>query len=81
MSGMFFWCKAFEGDPKMSEWDVKNVKSMHEMFMESSFDVPSLIEWDVSKVEDMSWMFAGTSFTGNISTWEVGDVRNFSGTF
>ena len=41
----------------------------------------SLNDIDVSDVEDMSALFEGTDFKGDISNWNVGNVRDVTGMF
>ena len=41
----------------------------------------SLNDIDVSDVEDMSVLFEGTDFKGDISNWNVGNVRDMTGMF
>ena len=36
---------------------------------------------DVSKITDMTSLFEGTDFNGNISEWNVSNVKNMSGLF
>ena len=36
---------------------------------------------DVSKITDMTSLFEGTDFNGNISEWNVSNVKNMSGMF
>ena len=67
----------------ISDWNVSNVKNMHTMFYESSFD-GDLSDWDVSNVEDMCDMFAYSDFTGkngSISGWDVRNVEDMEGMF
>ena len=65
----------------ISEWNVSNVKSMHNMFYmcEELESVGDLSKWDVSNVMSMRGMFSDCnklkSF-GDISSWDVSNVTD-----
>ena len=71
---------AFKGD--LSKWNVSNVKSMSAMFFDNknfihwnnNHDV--LSQWDVSNVEDMWGMFSNSEFMGDLTNWNLRNVRN-----
>lgn len=68
--------KNFNGD--ISGWDVSNVTDMTACFYESSYtgEYGGLDNWDVSNVVSMPGMFREMSFNGNISDWDVSNVKD-----
>ena len=95
MSKLFMGIILWETD--LSFWDVSNVTDMSGMFSFQQVQIKNsgIENWDVSSVTDMSFMFYnGTNFdkpsqTGvggithhiDLSSWNVGNVKNMSGMF
>lgn len=71
-----FYKSSFNGD--ISKWDVSSVKDMSHMFDESSFtgENGGISNWDVSSVINMDYMFTNSKFKGNISNWNVRNVKS-----
>ena len=68
--------------PSMNSWDLSNVTSIQQMFLNaSSFNQP-IGSWDVSNVTNMQSLFSGaSSFNQNIGAWDVSNVTNMQNTF
>merc|ERR1711933_359071 len=67
----------FNGD--VSNWDVRNVKSMDSMFQKAFSFEGDISKWDVSNVQTMARMFRyAYLFNCDISKWNVGNVRNIT---
>lgn len=87
MSNLFSVCDGynfcqFNGD--ISKWDVSNVETMKEMFMNNHEFDGDISKWDVSNVTDMSRMFSDSIFTGkngDLSEWDVSNCTNFFAMF
>lgn len=66
----------------ISDWNVSNVKDMHNMFLdcfEMTCDIP---DWKVSRVKDMSGMFKNCyNFNSDISKWNMSKVKNVQDMF
>jgi surface protein len=69
----------FKGD--ISKWDVSNVETMKEMFMNNPEFTGDISKWDVSKVTNMSRMFSDSGFNNDISEWDVSNCTNFFAMF
>ncbi len=73
--------------PRISGWDVGNVRDMSGMFGDTKFGITNssaaiISGWDVSEVTDMSGMFKGaTRFNQPIGSWDVSKVTDMSGMF
>ena len=81
MSAMFSSAISFDGWG-LEKWDTAKVRKMKALFSETfSFKRNVLSSWDVSKVVDMSEIFQFSSFNGNISDWNVANVRSFEYAF
>jgi Mycoplasma protein of unknown function, DUF285 len=82
MSSMFASAISFEGTGLQS-WDTSAVTSMKALFVETfSFSKRNVLSsWDVSSVVDMAEIFQFSSFDGNISNWNVANVRDFQYAF
>ena len=63
--------KDFDGN--ISEWNVRNVLNMENMFQNSDFN-GDISNWNVSCVTKMSYMFCDSRFKGDLSRWSVGNV-------
>ncbi|WP_025740616.1 BspA family leucine-rich repeat surface protein [Aquimarina pacifica] len=63
--------------------DLSNVTNINNIFRVCrAFRDEDFSNWDVSNVTSMNFAFTATdSFNGNLSTWDVGSVINFVGTF
>jgi surface protein len=63
----------------IGSWNVSNVTSMSEMFVNANGFNQNIGSWDVSKVTDMSRMFNGaTTFNQPIGSWNVSNVTNMN---
>lgn len=77
----------FNGD--ISAWDMSKVVSTKEMFKNNTtWNRLNITNWDTGSVVDMSGMFHGTtnlrttnSTAGNLSSWNVSKVRDFTSMF
>ena len=70
------------GNIKIDDWNVSNVRSMRNMFLNCSNFNSDISNWDVSKVTDMSGMFfRGKEFNQDISKWDVSKVENMDDMF
>ena len=66
----------------ISNWDVSNVTTMNNMFVNASSFNQNLDSWDVSSVTNMGDMFfQATSFNGNIGSWDVSNVTDMYAMF
>ncbi len=84
MSSMFFNATIFNAD--LSSWDVGSVQDMRSMFFQASDfnNGGQPLTWNAGTdlVEDMANMFRGaTAFNQDISSWDVGSVRNMGTMF
>ena len=62
--------------------DLRNVNSMHDMFLDAILFNDNLNSWDVSNVTNMMGMFFNAhSFNGNISNWDVSNVYHMGWMF
>ncbi len=77
MSYLFYGFSKKDFNGSIENWDVSNVKDMHDMFAYSEFN-QDISSWDVSNVENMEYMFAGSDFNQDISNWDVSNVKNMS---
>ena len=72
---------SFDGD--ISGWNVSNVTSINSMFCESEFTgkngIFSLEKGN--KVEDMSYVFYDSYFDGDLSGWNVSNVKSIHNMF
>ena len=60
----------------ISQWDVSNVKDMHNMFYGYKNFNCDLSKWDVSNVENMNCMFFNCQkFNSDLSKWDVSNVK------
>lgn len=75
MEYSFYGLTYFNSD--LSFWNVENVKNFSAMFSQcEAFRNDDLSRWNTSKASDMSHMFAQAKrFNGNISTWDVRNVK------
>ena len=55
----------------LEDWDVSNVKDMHNMFEGCKKFNSDLSKWDVSKVEDKEGMFDGCDSLKNKPSWYI----------
>ena len=66
----------------LEDWDVSNVKDMHNMFEGCENFNCDLSNWDVSNVEDMHSMFWDCkTFNSDLSKWNVSSVEDMSSMF
>ena len=66
----------------LEDWDVSNVKDMHNMFEGCEKFNCDLSNWDVSNVEDMHSMFWDCkTFNSDLSKWNVSSVGDMSSMF
>ena len=78
--------EAFRGASSMTHAaddvpDLSDVRSMAQMFSDSSI-MDGLSGWNVSSVEEMSSVFRGAAvFDGNVSGWDVSSARDISSMF
>lgn len=69
-------------NPNVSQWNVSQAKTMHEMFINCRMFSCDLSQWDVSHVTDMDYMFCECyEFNGDITTWDVSSVDSMQGMF
>lgn len=72
MAQIFYHYKDFNGN--ISNWNVRNVKNMSQMFDSSQFN-GNISQWDVGNVKNMNLMFLRSSFKGNLSQWKPTSVK------
>ena len=66
----------------ISQWDVSNVKDMHNMFYGYKNFNCHLSKWNVSSVENMNCMFFNCQkFNCDLSKWDVSNVEDMSNMF
>jgi len=71
---MLHCCMKFKG-LGLSQWNVRNVTNMREMFYYCNPFVGDLSGWDTSSVTNMSGMFyCCSSFNGDLSGWDTSSV-------
>ena len=68
--GLFLY--KFNGD--ISQWDVRNVRTMTRMFYGSHFN-GDIEDWQVDDLVDTEWMFANSNFDGNLNKWNPKKLR------
>lgn len=83
---MFYECNSIKSIEPLKDWNVGNVKNMHDMFNGCSkiTSLQPLSGWSVGSVENMSGMFYGCSDLKSLSDlekWNVGSVENMSDMF
>lgn len=83
---MFYECNSIKSIEPLKDWNVGNVKNMHDMFNGCSkiTSLQPLSGWSVGSVENMSGMFHGCSDLKSLSDlekWNVGSVENMSDMF
>lgn len=72
---MFYGCESLISG--LSDWNVKNVKSMICMFSGCESFNSDLGKWNVSSVIDMYGMFSGCKvFNSDLSNWEISQVTD-----
>ena len=83
MSSMFYGCREFTGQTKLSKWDTSKVTKMNSMFDSCKNFNGDLSGGDVSKVTNMAYMFLDCNiFEGNsLGKWDVSNVKNMLGMF
>ena len=64
---MFYHCKKFNSD--LSNWNVRNVEDMCEMFAGCKKFNCDLSNWNVSKLIDKKYMFDDCNSLKNIPSW------------
>jgi len=70
------------GNIKIDDWNVSDVRSMRNMFLNCAKFNSDISNWDVSKVTDMSGMFFRCKeFNQDISKWDVSKVENMDDMF
>ena len=62
-------------------WDVSNVTSMKQMFLDNQHFKQDINNWNVSNVTNMYHMFRNAHFHHDISGWNVSNVTNMEGMF
>ncbi|MCK5818093.1 MAG: BspA family leucine-rich repeat surface protein [Psychromonas sp.] len=78
--GSLFKDSAYTGD--ISEWDVRNVTNMNNMFNNAASFNGDISHWNVGAVTDMNHMFRdATSFNGDICSWDVRKVTDMNNMF
>ncbi len=76
------WSYGNNFNQDISSWDVVNVTSMTDTFIDLPTFNQDISYWDVSSVTDMSGTFANCpSFNQDISDWSVGKVTKMGGMF
>ena len=81
VEGMFSGATIFN-DPNISKWDMSNVTSTFQMFINAKAFNQPLNNWNTSKMTDIGWMFYGASaFNQPLNKWDVSNVTNMSLTF
>ena len=81
LSGMFYQCLQFSGNPSISIWDVSTITSMNDMFISTQMNQP-LNTWDVSNVNNMSAMFfQNREFDQPLDNWNVSAVTTMRNMF
>ena len=76
------WSYGNNFNQNISSWDVGNVTSMIDTFIDLPTFNQDISYWDVSSVTDMSGTFANCpSFNQGISDWNVGNVTKMGGMF
>lgn len=70
----------------ISEWDVSNIDSMRETFMNCKdlISVGDLSKWKFKKCDDLSCMFKNCTsleYIGDISKWDVSNIQYATETF
>lgn len=82
MSGMFAYCRKFNGDANIGNWDVSNVVNMYSLFGGTSVFNKNIDSWNVGNVQNMSFMFDGaTKYNQPLNSWDVGNVQNMQQMF
>ena len=76
----FFGCKKFNSD--ISNWNVSNVKSMHQTFIYNyKFNI-DISSWDVSNVTCLVETFNQCiSFNQNLDSWKINRNCNYRWAF
>lgn len=78
----FSGCKVLVGNAQFNNWDVSNVTSTSQMFMQASKFNQPLSNWNMSNVTDISRMFFyATNFNQPINDWKVLNVTNMERVF
>jgi hypothetical protein len=70
MTDMFYKSSYNGNRGDISNWDVSNVTTMKQMFVESRFR-GNISNWNVSNVTDMEDMFTNSRFNGNLRQWHI----------
>lgn len=69
-------------DPNVRHWDVSNVKSIANMFVDATSFNQDISHWDTSNVDSMQFMFSGaSSFNQPIGAWDVSNVLSMRSVF
>ena len=69
-------------DCSLNHIDVSEVTSFNHLFAYRKMDVwPDISEWDTHNVEYMACMFFQSNFDGDISCWDVRNVKTTEGMF
>ena len=59
----------------------KELKDIIKQRIKQEGNKVNLNDIDVSKITDMSYLFEGTAFNGDISNWDVSNVKDMHGMF
>ncbi|MDM8212370.1 BspA family leucine-rich repeat surface protein [Enterococcus hirae] len=86
--GMFGWCSALVTPGDLSEWNISKVTDLTTMFNNCGNleKIGYITKWNTSSVRRMYYMFGGarkitTEDIGDLGTWNVANVIDFSGSF
>ena len=79
---MFLNCLSLTGNESFNSWDMANVTTITNMFVQAISFNQNIGAWDVSNVRSLNGTFSGASqFNQDIGSWDVGQVNDFGGTF
>lgn len=69
-------------NPDVSNWNVKKVTSMRNMFNGAKLAEPDVSRWETNSVTDLYGVFANTEKANpNVSKWNTSNVTNMAGMF
>lgn len=75
-SNVFANCPNLQNIKDIEDWYMSKANNLSGMFLNcEKIDYINLTKWDVSNVTNMQSMFCNSSFNGDISTWNVENVK------